>query len=140
MEQRLRNPEPALEAVADKVVMPALGRNYVKSGLRSCTGRLFDGITLRGATGNYVRVTGAAVTVGVDYARLPYARWALEGRGVVRPRRAKVLRWVDCFTGKVIFAMKSKATPPHAVYTAGLDVVAMAEARALVGSYIMGRK
>jgi hypothetical protein len=108
---------PILQAVADEVVLGETGllaRNYASSGLKQRSKLLYRGITQRGATGNYVRVTGDTVTVGVDPAKIKHVKWALEGRGVVRPRYKKALRFeID---GRVIFAKKVKASPPHQVY------------------------
>lgn len=42
----------------------------------------------------------------------PYTQYVFAGRGVVRPVRAKALRWVTS-AGVVVFAQRSRAVPPN---------------------------
>jgi len=75
----LQRPGDILGKVADAVIFPMLARNYVASGLKQRSGRLFNGITKRGAPGNYVRESPGEITVGVSYEQIPYAQSILEG-------------------------------------------------------------
>lgn len=108
----LRDVGTVLNRIADEVVMPALARNYVKSGIRTRTGRLKTALMSRNAAGNVCRVSGATLEFGVDYGALPYARYVIEGRGPVRARRAKALRFYDAY-GKVVFRKSVGPAPSH---------------------------
>lgn len=133
MKARLRDPA-LINAVVDKAILPALAANYTRSGLKRPTGRLYDGITRRGADGNYVRVSGSSLTVGVDYAVIPYARYALEGRGPVVAKRAKALRFV--IDGKVMFRKRVGPAPPHPVYY--LDGSQEQQVQAVIDEFVEG--
>lgn len=56
-------------------------------------------------------------TVGTN---VPYARAVHDGRGEVRPVRARVLRWVMP-NGTVVFAMRSGPTKPNPFLRRALD-------------------
>lgn len=114
---QLLNLEPVMQRIADEVILGpsgALARNYAASGLKQKSSLLFDGITTRGWIGNYVRVTGNVVTVGLDMRAISYSQWALEGRKAFSAKNKKALRFV--IDGEVVFAKKVKASPPHRVY------------------------
>lgn len=121
LRQRLGNLTALLNRIADQVVLPALARNYDASGLKAHSGILKRGISQRGARGNYIRASGLSVTVGVNYGAIPYAKWALEGRGPVRAKRAKALHFF--IGGKEFFRKSVGAAPAHNVYyLAGADL------------------
>lgn len=115
LKRRAGNVRELLEIVVDEIVLPALERNYDASGLKTRTGVLKRGIRQRGALGNYVHMEGDTITVGVSYEQIPYARWALEGRGPVQAIRAKALRFYD-ENGKPVFRKRVGPAPPHQVY------------------------
>lgn len=114
MKRRIENLQQIIERIADENVLPALGRNYNASGLKTHTGVLKQAITKRGAQGNVVKIDGNHLTVGVDYQTIPYARWALEGRGPVYAKNKRFLRFE--INGKVIFAKRVGPAPAHDVY------------------------
>ncbi len=109
---RLDDLQPVLNRIADEVVMPALARNYVKSGVKTHTGLLKTALMSRNARGNICEIRGNQITFGVDYGALPYARYVIEGRGPVRARRAKALRFFDAY-GQPIFRKSVGPAPPH---------------------------
>lgn len=117
MRDRLRNAgdaSGAMNKVADQVVLPAMRRNYHAAGIGIRTGKLIAGVSERGAIGNYVRITGRRLTVGVSTQAIPYAKWVLEGRGSVVARKAKALRFE--INGKVVFRKRvgpARARPVH---------------------------
>ncbi len=121
--ERIERVDSLLDQLADEAVLPILERHYDASGIKA--GGVYQGnnqgllkrsITKRGAYGNVIEKSPGRLTVGVSYEQVPYARWVIEGRGPVYPKRAKVLRWIDQATGKVIFAKRSGPAPPHPIY------------------------
>lgn len=112
--QTLINVGPVLNEIADQVIMPAMARNYASSGIRTHNGRLRQALTVRNARGNVCDIQGNRITFGVDYGAVPYARYVIEGRGPVRVKRAKALRFYDPY-GRVIFRKRVGPAPPHDV-------------------------
>lgn len=104
-----------LKEVAEEVLQPALGRHYEASGLKTRSGVMKTAVTKTGARGNLLDVRPTGLTLGIDYGALPYARFAIEGRGPVVPRNKKALHWVDA-QGKDVFATRVKASGPHDIY------------------------
>lgn len=131
------NVERALDAIADHVFLGetgALARNYQRSGLKIKSGLLFRAITNRAWRGNYVKKDGNAVTVGLDFRTVSYAKWAIEGRGAVVAKPGKFLRFV--IDGKVFYRKRVGPAPPRPVYfmTPEADAKAdMVAARVLTG-------
>lgn len=105
-----------LDQLADETVLPILAGHYDASGIHTRGGGLKDAITKRGAPGNVIQKSPGRLTVGVSYEQVPYARWVIEGRGPVRPKRARVLHWIDPDTGKDVFSKYSNPVPPHPIY------------------------
>lgn len=112
-----------LNQVADDAVFHILARHYDASGIKQ--GGVFGGrhynllklaITKRGAYGNITKIEGIRLTVGVSYEQIYYARWALEGRGPVRAKPGKFLRWINPDTGKIMFAKSVGSAPAHPIY------------------------
>jgi hypothetical protein len=114
--ERIQHIENLLDEIVDEDILPALARNYDRSGLKKQSGQLYQAITKRGAKGNVVMKRPGSVLVGIDLNAIPYAKWVIDGRGEVRPTRAKALHWIDPVTGKDVFAKRSRPTPPHDIY------------------------
>lgn len=114
MRQAVTNVAPVLERIGQEVVLPAYGRNYASSGLRKRTGLLVTALTKRGARGSIFEVRGNELTTGVDVQAIPYAKWAIGGRGPVVAKRAKALRFYDR-SGKVIFRKRVGPAPARPV-------------------------
>ena len=116
---RIARVDDLMDRLTDDVVLPILAKHYDASGIKQGglrTGAFKSAITQRGAPGNVFSKTAGRLTVGVSYDQLPYARWVLEGRGPVRPVRAKVLHWIDPDSGKDVFAKSVGPAPAHPVY------------------------
>ena len=112
-----------LDELGEDVVLPILARHYDASGIKQGgiyggrhVGILKPAITKRGSFGNIFEKLPGMLTVGVSYEAIPYARWVIEGRGPVRPKRKKVLHWIDPDTGKDVFRKSVGPAPPHPIY------------------------
>jgi len=60
---------------------------------------------------------GGGLSVRV-VANRPYAGWVIEGRGVVRPVRARCLHWMT-ESGEDVFAMRAGPTKPNPFHERG---------------------
>lgn len=112
---RLQDLSGLLKEVAEEILQPALGRHYDASGLKTRSGVMKTAVTKTGARGNILEVRPTGLTLGIDYGALPYARFAIEGRGPVTPKNKKALHWVDA-QGRDVFARRVKASGPHDIY------------------------
>lgn len=117
-----------LAEVGERILLPAFARNYTRSGLKSRSSALFKSVSARGAKGNIFEVCATGITVGMDDGAIPYAKWAFDGRGPVRAKNAKALRF-DPGNGKPIFRKSVGPSQPHAViYLTDEDYEAFADA------------
>lgn len=114
MRARLGDTTPLLQAMVDRVLLPALARNYLASGIKTHNGMLYRGITQRNARGNQIVATPTSLRVGLSYEQLPYARYVIEGRGAVVARKARALHFF--IGGQEFFRRRVRAAPPHEVY------------------------
>jgi len=120
---RIERMDDLMDRLADEVVLPILEQHYASSGIKHGgiyggrhAGLLKPAVTKRGAFGNVIYKSAHSLTVGVSYQAIPYARWVIEGRGPVRPVRAKMLHWIDPDTGKDVFRKCVGPAPPHPLY------------------------
>ena len=114
MTELAENPAPVLERLGQQVILPVFYRHYMQSGLRQRSRRLMTAVAQRGAPGNYFRVTNTSLEVGVVYEEFPYFKWALEGRGPVRAKPGKMLRFFNDY-GKPIFRKQVGPAPARPV-------------------------
>lgn len=124
---KIKDVTPAARRIGDNVISRRIGFNYHTVQLRQKTGRLFAASTRRGAFGNIFTVIGNVLTWGVDYEMLPYAKWAIEGRGPVIAKRAKALRFVDWF-GNLVFRKRVRAAPARLYFYLTPDDIERAKA------------
>lgn len=115
MLERLQDLSELLKEVAEEVLAPALGRHYEASGLKTRSGVMKTAVTKTGARGNILEVRPTGLTLGIDYNALPYARFAIEGRGPVAARNKRALHWKD-ESSKDVFATRVRASGPHDIY------------------------
>lgn len=114
MEAQLSDLSGILREVAEQVILPVFGKHYDASGLKTHGGLLKQALTQAGATGNILEIAGNKLTVGVSYEAVPYAKYALEGRGAIRAKPGKSLRFYDD-AGKPVFAKSVRASGPRPV-------------------------
>jgi hypothetical protein len=108
--------EPILNAVVDRVILPALATNYYATGLKDNSGSLLKSISQRSGTGNYVQINGDSVKVGVSYSAVPYAKWQIEGVPFVRiPSRFKFMKFVG-IGDRTYYLKTAGPIPAHPVY------------------------
>lgn len=112
--EKLQDLSKVLREVAQEYILPTFGQHYDTSGLRKGSGVLKSAVSKPGAKGNVLELRPTGLTAGVDYASLPYARYVFEGRGVVRAKNKKALRFLDS-NGKPIFAKSVRAVAAHQV-------------------------
>jgi hypothetical protein len=115
MLERLQDLSPLLKEVAEEILQPALGRHYEASGLKERSGVMKTAVTQTGARGHLLEVRPNGLTIGIDYNALPYAKYAIEGRGPVVPKTRKALHWKD-ESGHDVFATRVRASGPHDIY------------------------
>jgi hypothetical protein len=111
----LNDLSPLLKEIAEEVIQPAFARNYDRSGLKVRSGTLKTAVSKTGARGNLLEIRPHSLSAGVDYNTLPYARYAIEGRGPVVPRNKKALFFYDQ-NGKPVLVKRVKAVPPHDIF------------------------
>lgn len=90
------------QKLLDSIVSEA--RSNLQNNMHVVTGQLLSSIKVID-----IGVDGMSGDVGTE---LFYAVYIEDGRGPVRPIRAKVLHWVDPQTGEDVFSMYAKATDP----------------------------
>lgn len=115
LKRNIADMTPILAEAADRVILPQLGLNYGRAGIKTRRSILKNAITKRGARGNILEIRPDSITAGINYGVLPWAQSVLEGRRAVYPIRAKVLRWWDD-AGKPIFRKSAGPAGPHPVY------------------------
>lgn len=121
MAEELKDLSPFLKEVAEEIILPAFGRHYDQSGIKSHSqvygpgGNLLKtAVTKAQSFGNVLEIRPRGLTAGVSYEALPYAKWVFEGRGAVLAKKAKALRFYDD-SGKPIFVKRVGPAPPHPV-------------------------
>lgn len=120
-------PEAIVRRIIDEVVLPAFERNWASSGLKSHSGILKAALTKPGAKGNLIVVRGAHGEAGIDDGVLPWATYALQGRGPVKPVKAKALSWVDDGGTRIFRKSVGPAPPREVVYLTSDDLQRAAE-------------
>jgi hypothetical protein len=112
----LNKTESILTEFGEKVLIPAITRQFLASGLKPHRGRggghLQEALTKRGAAGNIFLVSGKEITVGMTEALWRTKGRAIAGRGISRARPG---HWLPIFdaSGKIVaYAKKVKATNP----------------------------
>lgn len=98
----LREAIARINKLGDRVAAEA--EAYMKTEIAQTT----HGTGALAASVNTIKRSDSEWSVGTD---LPYAKYVKNGRGVVRPVRAKALHWVD--NGQDVFAMRASATKPN---------------------------
>lgn len=111
--ENLRDLSPILREVAKDIVFPAFARHYAASGLKQRTGAAKQAATQIGAKGNVLEIRPNGLTAGVSYQQMPYLRWIFEGRGPIRAKKAKALRFD--VNGKPVFVKSVGAAPARPV-------------------------
>lgn len=127
LKAKLHNPESMLRAIGQQAMLPYFGRRLTTVGVKDKTGRLRAAISQEHAPGNVFDLQGDSITVGVDYDRLPYAKYVIEGAGrhPIAARRVKflVFWWAKMgrvFKGKYVNHPGQKRHPVYNA-TTGLD-------------------
>ena len=114
LEMQFADLSEILREVAEEVILPAFGKHYDASGLKTHSRVLKQALTEEGAKGNILTVGANQLSVGISYEQVPYAEAALEGRKAFSATKKKALRFYDS-NGKAIFVKSVKASPPHPV-------------------------
>lgn len=113
VKQNLQDVQSTLEEIGKEVILPAYGRNFDAAGVKKkVRGHLRNALTKRGEPGNIFTISGNTLTTGVDYQPHKYFKYFIEGRGPVKVKRAKFLRFVN-EDGKVIFTKRVRSAPAH---------------------------
>ena len=130
--ERAQDVRTILIRLAEDVFLPLLARRYDASGLHSRSGLMRRAISQRGARGNIFEIHGNTVTLGIDYAVVPYAQPLLEGAAAysIVPRSKRALRFM--IGDRTIFSKRVRhpGFKPRDIYQ--IDAASLEEAAKIV--------
>jgi hypothetical protein len=117
IKEKIENKQGLLNAIADKVIFPALKRNWDNTNYKSHDGKAEKAITQRGAFGNVVKVDENSVTVTYDNTKVRHIDVLITGRPAVFPKKiGGVLIFNLQYKKNLVYRRSSASTTGKEIY------------------------